>query len=263
MPGLPNASDFTGGLVTEDQQKTWITNLRTFLADLLGATGTIATALAQLGVIFSSATVAKSGAYTVIASDRGKTLNCTGTWSLSLTAAATLGDGFAVTVVNSGTGVITIDPSGSEAIDGATTLAVEAGGRLVLLCTGAVWLSLGRAPQIAYPISVANGGTGSGDTPTVSNSPQADNIKAVKHDHGANNIGSLVIVRHGTSGADVSAGTMYAGAAIRADGIYADNASPYTVKWDGGSALTGTWRALTSANVSLNMYAIFLAQRVA
>ncbi len=144
MPtALPESSEFTGGSVTEGQQKTWIYNLRTFLADLLGTTGTVGTALAKLGVIFGAGTAAKSGVYTVVAADRGKTLNCTGTWTLSLTAAATLGDGFAATVINSGSGVITIDPSGSETIDGATTLIVAAGASRVIVCTGSAWVTVG------------------------------------------------------------------------------------------------------------------------
>ena len=151
MPTLPVSTDLTGSAITEAQAKTWFGNLRTFLADLLGTTGTVATALAQLGVIFGTGTVAKSGAYTVIASDRGKTLDCTGTWSLSLTAAATLGDGFSATVVNSGSGVITIDPNASELIDGVTTLALAAGERCVIACTRTAWLSLGRAPAVTPP----------------------------------------------------------------------------------------------------------------
>jgi hypothetical protein len=50
MPtALPPAADFTGATVTEGQFKTALTSLRTFLAELLGADGSVATALGTLG----------------------------------------------------------------------------------------------------------------------------------------------------------------------------------------------------------------------
>lgn len=50
MPtALPAATDFTGAAVTEGQFKTALTSLRTFLAELLGTDGTVATALGTLG----------------------------------------------------------------------------------------------------------------------------------------------------------------------------------------------------------------------
>lgn len=250
MATLPATTDLTGSAITEAQAKTWFGNLRTFLADLLGTTGTIATALAQLGVIFGAGTAPKSGAYTVIASDRGKTLNCTGTWTLSFTAAATLGDGFSVTVVNSGSGVITLDPSGSETIDGGTTLTLAAGESCVVTCTGTALLSVGRAQQISYPISVANGGTGSGATPTVSNSPQADNIKAVKHDHGHDNVGSLCFAcpdATGSTNDTINPGSTFAGSKLKPCAV--NETYMY------GTALSGTWRCLGyGRNVSSTGY---------
>lgn len=58
-----------------------------------------------------------SGADTLVELDRGKRIRCTGTFTLSVTAAATLGAGWYCWVFNAGTGVITIDPNGSETID--------------------------------------------------------------------------------------------------------------------------------------------------
>lgn len=63
----------------------------------------------------------------------GKTLICTGTWSQTFTAAATLGDGWHCVIKNDGTGTITLDPNGSETVNGATTLALAPGqGGLVV-----------------------------------------------------------------------------------------------------------------------------------
>ena len=50
MPtALPAATDFTGAAVTEGGFKTALTSLRTYLAELLGTDGSVATALGTLG----------------------------------------------------------------------------------------------------------------------------------------------------------------------------------------------------------------------
>lgn len=86
----------------------------------------------------------KSGAYTLAVSDYGRTLLLTGTWTLSVTAVATLGAGWEVELINIGTGVITIDPNGSETIDGATTMVLTPGERCRLRCTGSALYSASK-----------------------------------------------------------------------------------------------------------------------
>lgn len=88
---------------------------------------------------------AKSAGYTVVAGDRGKLIDCDGTFTLSLTAAATLGSTFAFAVRNSGSGTITIDPSGAETVDGATTVALAGGESCLVQCDGAGFKTVGRA----------------------------------------------------------------------------------------------------------------------
>lgn len=87
--------------------------------------------------------VNKTAAYTVVAGDAGKIINCTsGSFTVALTAAATLGSGFTVTIWNTsttGTDVITIDPNGTETIDGNTTYPVYMGNGLSILCDGTNW----------------------------------------------------------------------------------------------------------------------------
>ena len=79
----------------------------------------------------------KTAAYTVVSGDLGKIVNCTsGTFTVSLTAAATLGSGFNCWVWNTGTGVITIDPNGAETIDGKTTYVLRAGQGTQIVCNG-------------------------------------------------------------------------------------------------------------------------------
>lgn len=82
-------------------------------------------------------TLAKAGAYTAVAGDSGKTIDCTATpWTLSLTAAATLGSTWMVVVRNLGTGALTVDPNGAELINGAASIVINSGEVGVISCNG-------------------------------------------------------------------------------------------------------------------------------
>jgi hypothetical protein len=95
------------------------------------------------------ATSSKTGAYTAVAGDRSKLLDCSGTWPLGLTAAATLGDGWHVFYRNTGSGTITIDPNSTELVDGAATLAVAPGDSGILICNGTAFFSVGKSMAFA------------------------------------------------------------------------------------------------------------------
>lgn len=60
----------------------------------------------------------KSTAYTTALTDHLKIIETTGTTTITLGAVATMGSGYTVTVKNAGVGVVTIEGSGSETIDG-------------------------------------------------------------------------------------------------------------------------------------------------
>lgn len=155
---LPPSSDFTGGAVTEGDFKSAITALRNYLSGLFGDTGTTALALSTQGAPISGY-VAKTTTYAVVAGDKGKLIDCTGTWTLSALAAATAGDGFNVSVRNSGTGVITFDPNLSETIDGSATLAINAGESLLLYCNGTLWVTVGKSSGVPSGAMTGYGGT--------------------------------------------------------------------------------------------------------
>jgi len=63
-----------------------------------------------------------------------------GTFSQTFTAAATLGAGWYVYYRNRGTGTVTLDPSGSETIDGLTTGVLLPGMAGMIICTGSAFL---------------------------------------------------------------------------------------------------------------------------
>lgn len=85
----------------------------------------------------------KTGAYTVVAGDLGTIINCTsGTFTVALDAAATLGSGFNCWVWNTSTTTshaITIDPNGSETIDEQATLILRRGEGIQIICNGTNW----------------------------------------------------------------------------------------------------------------------------
>jgi hypothetical protein len=109
------------------------------------APGTSGNVLTSNGTTWASAALAagatvkvvsKTANYTALAADSSSLFNVTGTWTLSLTAAATLGDGWFIFLQNTGTGVVTVDPNSSETIGGTTTAACNPGDVWLIACNG-------------------------------------------------------------------------------------------------------------------------------
>jgi len=151
MTTLPTSADFTTTPGSHLAMRTSLAQQRDYLAGLLGADGLPATALAALGSL-AGQYATKTGAYTVTTSDQGKVIDASGTWTLSLPATTTAGSGFALLVKNGGSGVITLDPSGAELVDGSAALALSAGRAVLLSCTGTAWVVLeipGKVTQTA------------------------------------------------------------------------------------------------------------------
>lgn len=85
-----------------------------------------------------------TAAYRVTGSDYGQILSCAGTasFTLSLTAAPSMGVGFSCWIWNqAGTSAssVTIDPNGSETIDGVATLILYRGEGTEIICDGVNW----------------------------------------------------------------------------------------------------------------------------
>ncbi len=104
-----------------------------------------------------------TGADTVVAADRGYTIEATsGTFSLAVTAAATLGAGFIFQVYNSGSGVVTLDPNGAETLrdeyGSQATIDLAQGYGALILCDGSNFTVLSKQrPGCIVDVFTASG----------------------------------------------------------------------------------------------------------
>lgn len=85
---------------------------------------------------------AKSSAYTLFGTDKGSLIACTGSWTLSASAVATLGSGFWCYVQNAGTDDILLAPDGAETIDGIASFVLYPGAVRLVLCDGTALYSI-------------------------------------------------------------------------------------------------------------------------
>lgn len=68
--------------------------------------------------------------------DAGRVFDLSGTWTQTFDAAALLGNGWHCYLRNTSNGDITLDPAGSELIDGAATFVLKPGHTIMLMCDG-------------------------------------------------------------------------------------------------------------------------------
>lgn len=142
MTALPASTDFTNSSTTEAQFKTAITNQRDYLAGLFGTDGLPNTALAALGAIFGALDL-KTANHNVTVADKGHILQCSNTITISFDTASTLGANFSVIVTNAGSGVVTLNPSGSELIDGQLTKTLDENQSAIIYCDGTNFHTVG------------------------------------------------------------------------------------------------------------------------
>lgn len=117
-------------------------------------------ALAGYGLTVTSNTLSQSlpvttfniSPRTLLATDRASALVWTGTGvgTLNLMAAATVGNNFFIAVRNSGGGDVTIDPAGTETIDGAANLVLRPGDSAQIITDGLAWYTLGLGQEAVF-----------------------------------------------------------------------------------------------------------------
>lgn len=184
----------------------------------------------------------KSTAYTVVAGDLGKIINCTtNSFTVSLTAAATLGAGFNCWVWNAATtsGVaITIDPSGAETIDGVATLVLRPGEGVKIVCDGANFQTEAKkasrmiaenfTPGMTRPIASWTGAVAIGvnaastNTYTIAmgNSAAASGGQSTAIGYGAT-VSAFCGTAIGTNSAEIGAVAAFGNGALALGGSYA------------------------------------------
>lgn len=137
ITGITNL-EATGGTITG------ITDLA--VAD--GGTGASTAAAARTNLGVEEMTyVARTSNTILVAANKGNLIDATsGTWEQTFTAAATLGNGWFCYIRNSGTGLITLNPNGTETIDGLTTFVMYPGESRFISCTGTAFVSFVLTP---------------------------------------------------------------------------------------------------------------------
>lgn len=121
----------------------------------------------------------KTLTYLVLTTDRGKLIHYSGAGGvdLTLTAAATLGDGFNFILRNDAAANITINPNGAELINGAATLAVEPGQAVSVFCTGTAFYTEGQAAAVdGANVALSNLAGVAINTSLVSDTDITDNL---------------------------------------------------------------------------------------
>ncbi|MEO5363962.1 MAG: hypothetical protein H7838_10120 [Magnetococcus sp. DMHC-8] len=99
---------------------------------------------------------------TLLPRDYGKVLFCSGTITLSLSSASSLGAGWTCRIKNVGTGTVTLDPNGSETIDGAPSWAISIQWEEIsLVCDGANFFVVsGLSGRVVTLDKIARGTSG-------------------------------------------------------------------------------------------------------
>ena len=167
-PDTITIKDSTGGtLISIDQGQQW----QIYLTDNTTAAGSwrvfrygAATAQAQASALAGYGLVAQGSVlsqtyptitfnadYTAGAPDRAALYVWEGgVGTLGLPASALVGNGFFLSVRNGGSGNLTVDPTGSELINGASTLVLRPGDSAVLNSDGIGWFTVGFGQDAVF-----------------------------------------------------------------------------------------------------------------
>jgi len=133
---------------------------------------TNAAALAGLGIKAIATTLNQStpvstfnSNYTASISDRASLYVWTGgSGTFSLTSAAALGNDWFVMVRNNGVGNLTVDPAGTETINGVSTLVLAPGDSAIVVSSGTEFFTIGLGQEADYAFTyISIDISGSGD----------------------------------------------------------------------------------------------------
>ena len=137
----------------------------------VGVSSATAGSLAGYGIKAIASTLNQSQAvtsfnsnYTAGATDRSQLLVWTGgVGSLSLPLAASVGNDWFISVRNQGTGTLTVDPAGSDLIDGGLTKDIAPTNSCFIVCDGTSYYTIGYGQNVNFAFnytSIPVAGTG-------------------------------------------------------------------------------------------------------
>jgi len=131
------------GSQSDDNEITWAKH-KTKLSDPIKTLSeAIDTELTSaFGKVFGNNVSAQTTTFNVTSSDQGKLFTVTNSVTADLVAAATASTNFTFMIFNAGAGTVTIDPNGSETINGAATLALAVGDGAIVVSDGTNWHAL-------------------------------------------------------------------------------------------------------------------------
>ena len=133
------------------------------------------TAFVQTAITPAMGVTSKGVNFTIGEADRGTLFSCTGTITVSLEPAATLGANWFCWIYSrsgSATNIITVDPDGSETIDTASSIVLYPGMSILLVCTGSTFrgfYSICRVESDKAPVLGADLNVGGFSLVSVSN----------------------------------------------------------------------------------------------
>lgn len=106
----------------------------------------ISASLNQAHSVLTSATIV-----TIDATYRAGVFNYTGgTATLPLPSASSAGADFFFLLKNSGTGTLTVNPDGTETIDGTSSIDVQPNESTFIVCSGISWITVGLGRSLQY-----------------------------------------------------------------------------------------------------------------
>jgi hypothetical protein len=124
-------------------------------SDRGGTIGTTAVVIEQVNIGKAAARSLTGTSDTIVASDHDKLLIISGTGTIAVAAAASLGNGFKARIRNVGSSPRTIDPNGTELIDGGLTLPLLPGQSGELVCDGAAIYTIGLPQEISTYVTAS------------------------------------------------------------------------------------------------------------
>lgn len=98
-----------------------------------------------------------------------------GSGTISLPTAASVGDGFFFSIANNGSGSVTVEPDGSEQIDGQTSSVFTQSQSGFIVSSGSAWYTIGKGLQNNFSVTLLNLNV-AGSSDVTETSTQAQNI---------------------------------------------------------------------------------------